>query len=187
MKGIPFVPYYILWLITCFYFGTLVLSFQIPICTPNKTCLMSTFDSIFDMDGFTEWGLTREPKMVCATAAEQVVLEAFDAIAGTLYSKQKLDPAIASNARSNSLYSHRPLRSSSDSGRIGIEIEGAELLFPSRMTPSRAQRRIALLLAAKLSKNLSWKEYEDPEMGDTKSFRPVGVLFNSIKIGRAHV
>jgi len=110
----------------------------------------------------------------------QVVNDAFDAIAGTLYNKQKPDPSIAINARSNSLFSHRPTRSSSDEGRIGIEIDGAEFLFPSRISPSRAERIFSLILAAKLSHNLSWNEYENENYA-ADSFRPVALCFNTIK------
>ena len=142
---------------------------------------MSTPDRIFGKDDCTEWGLIHQEKTKkCPMTPVQVVNEVFDAIAGTLYDKQKLDPAIVSNARSNSLYSHRPLRSSSDAGRIGIEIDGAEFLFPSRISTKRAQRIFSLILAAKLSHNFSWKEYEDQDYS-ADSFRPVALSFNTIK------
>eukprot|EP00535_Pseudo-nitzschia_heimii_P008593 CAMPEP_0197176190 /NCGR_PEP_ID=MMETSP1423-20130617/2201_1 /TAXON_ID=476441 /ORGANISM="Pseudo-nitzschia heimii, Strain UNC1101" /LENGTH=362 /DNA_ID=CAMNT_0042625523 /DNA_START=127 /DNA_END=1215 /DNA_ORIENTATION=- len=111
---------------------------------------------------------------------DQVANDIFDAIAGTLYKKQKLDPSIASNARSNSLYSHRPTRSTSDEGRVGIELDGAEFLFRSRISPDRAQRIFSLILAAKLSHDVSWNEYED-EDHTINSFRPVALTFNTIK------
>ena len=158
-----------------------------------------------------EWGITYykenayNTEAKCPTEPIQVVNDAFDAIAGTLYNKQRLDPAIAHNARSNSLYTHRPTRSSSDAGRIGVEIDGAEFLFASssseniptttstnkrtrtRIGPNSSQRRISLILAAKLSSNYSWREYEKNNNDNKKSksvsssYRPVVLSFNTIK------
>ena len=110
----------------------------------------------------------------------EVANDVFDVIAGTLYNKQKLDPSIASNAESNSLYSYRPTRSTSAEGRIGIELDGAEFLFRSRISPGRAQRIFSLILAAKLSQDFSWNEYEDQDH-KTDSFRPVALSFNTMK------
>ena len=178
------VPYciYILSVLAYLSCGRQVLSFQISHCPPNKIrCLMSMPDRIFGKDDYTEWGLVhQEITNKCPMTPVQVVNEVFDAIAGTLYDKQKLDPAIVSNSRSNSLYTHRPIRSSSDAGRIGIEIDGAEFLFPSRISANRAQRIFSLILAAKLSHNFSWNEYED-QNHSANSFRPVALSFNTIK------
>jgi len=141
---------------------------------------MSASDRTFGKDDHTEWGLVHNKNTKrCPMTPVQVVNDVFDAIAGTLYNKQKPDPSIASNARSNSLYSHRPTRSSSDEGRIGIEIDGAEFLFPSRTSANRAQRIFSLILAAKLSHDCSWNEYEN-ENYSADSFRPVALSFNTI-------
>ncbi|MGK3755276.1 MAG: hypothetical protein ACI8RD_007585 [Bacillariaceae sp.] len=177
---------------------------------------ISTSDSN-SADPNDEWGITYykenafHTEACCPTEPIQVVNDAFDAIAGTLYNKQRLDPAIAHNARSNSLYTHRPTRSSSDAGRIGIEIDGAEFLFTSsassssssnknknipttntkkntnkrtrtRIGPNSSQRRISLILAAKLSSNFSWRKYENNDKKlISSSYRPVVLSFNTIK------
>lgn len=136
--------------------------------------------SAFDRDQ-AEWGLMHDEKTKrCPMTPVQVVNDVFDAVAGTLYDKQKLDPSIASNARSTSLFSHRPTRSSSDEGRIGIEIDGAEFLFPSRLSGDRANRIFALILAAKLSHDFSWSKYENKKYS-VDSFRPIALSFNTIK------
>ena len=152
--------------------------------------------------------------------ADEVVQETFQVIAGTLYNHPtlKLDPAIVVNARShnNGLFHYRPLRdgggstssSNPGSGRIGIEIDGAEFLFPSQqsqhqkqgtptgtmssmttttMHPKSALRRFAFLLAAKLASNQSWTEYENNNNNNNNdnapstAFRPVVLMFNSMK------
>lgn len=138
-------------------------------------------DHTFGEEDETGWDIMHHQSTVrCPITPVQVVSDAFDAIAGTLYNKQKPDPSIASNARSNSLYSHRPTKSSSDEGRIGIEIDNAELLFPVQLSANRAQRILALLLAAKLSNDLSWNEYEN-ECHSADSYRPIALSFNTIK------
>ena len=142
---------------------------------------MSASDGFFGEDEIKEWGLVHDGKARrCPMTPFQVANDVFDAIAGTLYKKQKLDPSVASNARSNSLYSHRPTRSTSDEGRIGIEIDGAEFLFRSCISPDRAQRIFSLILAAKLSHDFSWNEFEDKDH-KINSFRPVALSFNTIK------
>ena len=183
MKGTFFlVPCYLsfLYVVGHIFCGE-VSSFQIFFRPPHKSrYLMSAHDTFGD-DDHTEWGLSyqRNTKK-CPITPVQVVNDVFRAIAGTLYDKQKPDPSIASNARSNSLYTHRPTRSSSADGRIGIEIDGAEFLFPSRTSAARAQRIFSLILAAKLSHGASWNEYEDQD-DFTRSFRPVALSFNTIK------
>jgi len=140
-----------------------------------------------ELDPDDEWGIKQYQanyRKGCPTEPVQVVNDAFDAIAGTLYNKQKLDPVVASNARSNSFYNHRPIRSSSDSGRIGIEIDGADFF---------SLRHFSLLLAAKLSNFDSWRKFEKEEydndngtddINNNSSFssnRPVVLSFNTIK------
>ena len=137
-----------------------------------------------------DWGVSRydDPNEFPATR-RSVVEEAFEAIAGTLYNNHKLDPNIANNARSKSFISHRPVRNEVDAGRIGIEIGGAELLFPTHasMKSQQATRMISLQLAAKLSLNESWKHHEEsiktfePSTKTKPSLRPVLVYCNTIK------
>jgi hypothetical protein len=164
-----------------------------------------------------DWGWTyldssvgRPP--VCSLSADDVVDDAFRAIAGTLYEQQQPDPAAVkaetdghldnNNSRSSSsskrssekkpsLFAYRPQRSSPESGRIGIEIDGAEHLFDdlskSRKYASRGQRRFALLLAMKLATGESWDEFvtdnddddDNDENGPPSSFRPVVLSFNT--------
>ena len=142
---------------------------------------MSAPDLTFGKDDRNEWGLVHDENTKrCPMTPVQVVNDVFDAIAGTLYNKQKPDPSIASNARSNSLFSYRPTRSSGEEGRIGIEIDGAEFLFPPHISANRAQRILSLILAAKLSHDFSWNEYENEDY-PTDSFRSVALSFNTIK------
>eukprot|EP00531_Pseudo-nitzschia_arenysensis_P020707 CAMPEP_0116151180 /NCGR_PEP_ID=MMETSP0329-20121206/19955_1 /TAXON_ID=697910 /ORGANISM="Pseudo-nitzschia arenysensis, Strain B593" /LENGTH=392 /DNA_ID=CAMNT_0003647767 /DNA_START=252 /DNA_END=1430 /DNA_ORIENTATION=- len=141
---------------------------------------MSSFDRTFGNDDQTEWGLMfNENTRRCPMTPVQVVNDVFDAIAGTLYDKQKPDPSIASNARATGLFSYRPTRAPSDEGRIGIEIDGAEFMFPSKIAPERAQRIFSLILAAKLSHDCSWSKYEEEEY-PSKSFRTIALSFNTI-------
>ena len=140
------------------------------------------------MDYRSEWGVTHQtPIQEFAHTANMVVDQAFDAVAGTLHNKQRLDPNVASNARSKSIFDRRPVRNQWDSGRIGIEIDGVAYLFSrkGKMSDGRAMRRVALMLAAKLSKNKSWENYELSGPNDRESLsgqnRPVAVFFNTIK------
>lgn len=132
-----------------------------------------------------EWGLSRDHQRDFPSTVSQVVNEAFLAVAGTLYQTQKLDPNIASNAMSKSIFTQRPVRKRPDAGRIGIEIDGAEHLFPEvhRLPPASGIRRVSLLLAAKLSKKESWEQFEHPgeSTKNVLKYRPVTVCFNTIK------
>jgi hypothetical protein len=132
-----------------------------------------------------EWGLSRDYERDFPSTVDQVVHEAFSAIAGTLYQTQKLDPNIASNAMSKSIFTQRPVRKMPDAGRIGIEIDGTEHLFPGahRLPPASGIRRVSLLLAAKLSRKESWEPFEGDEDSSAKvlDYRPVTVCFNTIK------
>lgn len=132
---------------------------------------------------FEEWGLEKndQARATAPMTPDFVVDESFHTIAGTLNDHQKFDPAIASNSYSRSIFDHRPLRSSSSAGRIGIEIDGAVHLFPDarRISPQRAIRRLALLLAAKMASSRSWSRYENS--ASENEFRPVVLCFNTIK------
>lgn len=131
-----------------------------------------------------EWGLNRDYSKDFPSTVDQVVDEAFSAIAGTLYQTQTMDPNIASNAMSKSIFTQRPVRKKPDVGRIGLEIDGVEHLFPgpSRMSPSSAIRRVALLLAAKLSRKDSWRPFESQKVAaNSPEYRTVTLCFNTIK------
>ena len=113
-----------------------------------------------------------------------------------------LDPAIAANARSKSLYSERPTRSPTKVGRIGIELDGVEHLFrhqqqqqststfrTTTISCGSAVRQISILLAIKLSSRQQWKEFEDTTTTTTTHEaneentrnRPVILVFNTVK------
>jgi hypothetical protein len=76
---------------------------------------------------------------------------------------------------SSSIYGYRPIRGERDTGRIGLEIDGAKFLFPKESSGS-AIRRVALLLGAKLSQE-PWEGFE--VVGPVS--RPVALYFNTIK------
>ena len=132
-----------------------------------------------------DWGLERDRKVNFPATLMDVVDHSFSAIAGTLYQTHAPDPNIASNAMSRSIFTQRPIRKARDAGRIGLEIDGVELLFPHpyRVSSAAATRRFALLLAAKLSRKESWKSFEECEdaMCNTLDQRPIIVCFNTIK------
>lgn len=130
-----------------------------------------------------EWGLSRECPQEFPSTVDEVVDAAFLAIAGTLCQSQRMDPNVASNAMSKSIFTQRPVRNKSDCGRIGLEIDGVEHLFtgPHRLTPASGIRRIALLLAAKLSNEESWMPFEQAKQKKSSKCRPVTLCFNTIK------
>lgn len=131
-----------------------------------------------------EWGIGHDQTKEFPSTVDEVVEEAFAAVAGTLFGLQKMDPNIVGNAVARSIFAQRPVRKKRDSGRIGLEIDGVGHLFPelSRNSPAIGIRRIALLLAAKMSRKESWASYEIHQSGnDSPEFRPVVVCFNTIK------
>lgn len=136
--------------------------------------------SISDSSYFNDWSVERydRPEPIFPDTVKKVVHGAWEAIAGTIYGKQRLDPNVASNAMSRSIYSHRPVRTQQDAGRMGVEIDGAEYLFPIH-SESRASaiRHVALCLASKLSSG-NWEGFEEDEKSDS---RPIAVYFNTIK------
>lgn len=126
---------------------------------------------------FNDWGVERydHPEPQFPDTLTSLTDAAWEAVAGTLYRKQRLDPNVASNAMSSSIYGYRPIRGERDVGRIGLEIDGAEFLFPKESSGS-AIRRVALQLGAKLSQG-SWEGFEEVGQGS----RPVALYFNTIK------
>ena len=128
---------------------------------------------------FNDWRIERydHPEPLFPDTIDSLTDAAWDAVAGTLYGKQRLDPNIASNAMSTSIYGYRPVRNDRDVGRIGIEIDGAKFLFhPNAESSGTAIRRVALQLGAKLCAG-PWEGFE--ESGPDS--RPVAIYFNTIK------
>lgn len=140
-------------------------------------------------DLFSKWGVTREDRYRdFPNTIELVIEEAFEAIAGTIYGKSAMDPNIASNARSTSIFTNRPVRSKNDAGRIGLEMDGLRSLFPGEKSLSQGQsmRRAALMLAGKLSMDASWNSFHQRHSkkamkANGLGTRPILVYFNSVK------
>jgi hypothetical protein len=136
---------------------------------------------------YEKWGLTQESSYrEFPNTMEALVAHAFDAIAGTIYNKHSYDPNIANNARSKSIFTNRPVRKNVDAGRIGLEMDGIHFLDQPNLTPGQAMRRIALMLAGKLSSDESWKKFEtrrneEKQKTEEGGYRPVVVYFNTIK------
>ena len=109
---------------------------------------------------FNDWGVERydHPEPQFPDTLTTLTDAAWEAVAGTLYQKQRLDPNLASNAMSSSIFGYRPIRGERDTGRIGLEIDGADFLFPKESSGA-AIRRIALQLGAKLSEG-PWEGFE---------------------------
>ena len=177
-----------------------------PYAPPRKTASADRFRQPYNpkTDNQEEdWGISKLPEgRVFPCTAEQVVEEAFSAIAGTIHNKQTMNPHIVSNARSISPLDYRPVRKNSDSGRIGIELAGTRLLFSDRrrhqprvqhqheaiFSEQEATRRLSLMLAAKLSTGSAWTDYESDETQSNEDVikrepmdRPVAVYFNTVK------
>lgn len=138
-----------------------------------------------NIDFVHNWGITVEMEQhdnhlpSFPTTVDALTTEAWKAIIGTLYHKQRLDPNESSNAMTNSLHGYRPVRRKQDAGRIGIELDGARFLYPTHsVTETDAVRRIALHLAVKLSQG----PWEGVEHDSQQPFhRPVAVYFNTIR------
>ena len=130
---------------------------------------------------FNDWSVEQcqHPPPIFPDTVDTLTDAAWEAIAGTLYRKQRLDPNVASNAMSTSIYGYRPVRQDRDVGRIGLEIDGAQYLYPAESSGT-ALRRVVLELGAKLSA-APWKGFEDDADEATASNRPVAIYFNTIK------
>ena len=139
------------------HFTTIVLAF-LPLestrCKQSKVLLLPSAANTYTQfspdnneDLFEQWGVQR-----CTTADEfpktldEVIDHAFLVIAGEIYDECPPSQSIASNAMSRSLFTDRPVRKRSDSGRIGIELSGLRSLFPidEPMSHSQALRITAL-------------------------------------------
>ena len=142
----------------------------------------SSFVERSDFHG--DWGVSKTCTREFPQTIESVADQAFDAVAGTLYSRNALDPNIAKNAASKSELGYRPIRSERDAGRMGIEIDGVEHLYRNfrNVSPERAIRHVSLILAAKLSLGESWESYEmERDNGKFPENRPVALYFNTVK------
>ena len=139
-----------------------------------------------------KWGVdfdVPEPAPIFPSTAEEVAEAAFQSISAVLSGEERPDPAVASNARRNSVVDYRPTVGR-DRARIGIEIAGARHLMKESETPplsvpvcdsmgrpvrpsledveGRAIRRVSLMLGSKLCKL-------------TDETRPIFVYFNTIQ------
>lgn len=160
---------------------------------PKRLGLMEQINSHGSntVDFKEEWGLEHYNEAVFPGTLDELVDEVFYAIAGTIYHVQVLDPNIASNAMSKSIFTKRPVRSSEDSGRIGIELDGVETLFQTsshRVSSQRAIRCLAFQLAAKLSSSESWSPFEPHANSKNRKDnthrahqRPIVLCFNTVK------
>ena len=139
-----------------------------------------------------EWGVSNDCTREFPQSIESVADQAFEAVAGTLYSQSALDPNIPKNAASKGVFDYRPTRGPRDAGRMGIEIDGAQHLYRNvhNVSPERAIRHVSLILAAKLSSGKSWGPYERDIKNDgvhrensdkLPACRPVAVYFNTVK------
>lgn len=125
------------------------------------------------------WGIVHyDSKPRYPHDVESVSLSAWEAVASTLYGKQRMDPNEVNNVRAKSVYGRRPVRREYDRGRIGVEVDGASSLFlPRKITDTSANRQVSFLLAARLAQG-PWEDFET----EKKPFsRPVAVYFNTIK------
>lgn len=128
---------------------------------------------------WNDWGVEQKesPNPVFPFSVDKVTTAAWEAIAATLYNKQKLDPNFVQNIfRGDTVHGRRPVRSAKDAGRIGIELDGASCLFQGESN-ARATRLVSLKLAGKLSQS-PWEGYEPSKSNKN---RPVVVYFNTIK------
>jgi len=161
--------------------------------TSSSSSLSSSSSSSMLLEEW--WGIERRSLEMDSSSSslpvfpvtfDDVAEAAFQAIAGTLYGKQKLDPSLVSNVMArNTLIDYRPsilpptiTTTTNDSNsnnndnyhhhyihpRLGIEIDGTQFLSmtdrPKRLTSGSAMRRLVLLLAAKLS-HVPWTEFEE--------------------------
>lgn len=141
-----------------------------------------------------DWGIQQiqGPRVEFPSTIEDVTEQAFEAIAATLYGKQRMDPNLVRNAvKGDTVHGRRPVRSHKDSGRIGIEIAGAKYLFVksarlenlspevTAVVDAFALRRVALTLASKLTRG-HWIGFE-PKPQSPKYHRPVILYFNQVK------
>lgn len=138
------------------------------------------FDTKPESNVNADWNIRQKspPFPNFPSTADAVATAASEAVIGTLYQKQKLDPNMVRNVLTTTWQERRPVRSPWDVGRIGVEIDHAQHLFDS-VSEEQALRRIALLMAGKLSCQ-PWERYETKK-DSIAQYRPVVVYFNTIK------
>jgi hypothetical protein len=139
-----------------------------------------------------DWGIQQlhHPIPELPSTIDSVAGAALEAITGCLGGRQRLDPCIVSNAMArNSIFDYRPVKNALDVGRLGIEIDGANLLrmdatnqhsqvsspVHENSSASSALRRLVLVLAGKLSVNLTAHYNSD------SSTCPVAIYFTTVK------
>ena len=147
-----------------------------------------------------DWGMEQQKNPVpeFPDTIDSVADAAFEAISGTLYEKQRLDPHLASNVMArNTMFDYRPIIRGHNSGRLGIEIDGANFLRTDDSedhslgiprgdhygSNGSAMRRLILVLGGKLS-HAPWSYETDGISKVTPSkgpARPVAVYFNTVK------
>lgn len=135
------------------------------------------------LEFLTDWGVSIEAGTKIPSTVEEVVSQAFAAVAGSIYKKQKMDPNVAVNARSKSIFTQRPVRRQLDAGRIGIEMDGVECLFPNGTSISKscAIRIVSLQLAVKLAMSRAWVEFFKQESLEEGQPPPIiAVYLNSV-------
>lgn len=135
---------------------------------------------------------------------DQVADQAFNAIVGTIFGLQHLDPNVASNAMTSSILDYRPTQSPyasvkrwsneehkistkdlEEPARMGIEIDGASFLLTKKHIQSdvkgTAEGRAIIIFSLELAKRLvdsQWSGFEDDiGVGDE---RCVAIYFNSM-------
>jgi hypothetical protein len=125
---------------------------------------------------FQNWGLRREsPSPTFPSDTDSLINTVMDSIVGTISGTQINDPNIVQNAlKGDTLFGRRPVRNTWDAGRIGIELDGVKSLFVERPTEASALRRVALILASRLSVE-KWKG------NSIRQPVPVTVYVNTIK------
>ena len=149
-----------------------------PLAFPLSSSSRSTASALHLSNAAIDdkWGVdfdVPEPAPIFPSTAEEVADAAYQSISAVLSGKERPDPAVASNARRNSVVDYRPTVGR-DRARIGIEIAGARHLMKESETPplsvpvcdsmgrpvrasledveGRAIRRVSLMLGSKLCK-----------------------------------
>ena len=125
---------------------------------------------------------------------EEVADQAFNAIVGTIFGLQHLDPNVASNAMTSSILDYRPTQSpyasikrwsneehaistkgrNEEPARVGIEIDGASFL----LTKKHIQSDVKGTALAKRLVESPWSGFEDIGVGDE---RCVAIFYNSMR------
>jgi hypothetical protein len=161
-------------------------------CLPTRARSHQQHTHQYSKYAMQDWGIQQlhHPIPEFPSTINSVADAAFEAITGCLAGRQRLDPNLASNAMArNSIFDYRPVKNALDSGRLGIEIDGANMLRMDtknqhsqgtaavfeHATASSALRRLVLVLAGKLSVNLTVPSNSE------SSTCPVAIYFTTVK------